>query len=94
MTENVKWMANNFSLNMVIEQNNYSLNVCHLSELQFKIETKSAINRLSQMDICQELGLFPHKGNVAAEIGDIIYVAQYLDGDLTFRRITVCEDIQ
>jgi len=90
----MKWMTNNFSLNMVNVQGDYTLKVKFLTELQFKVETKSAENRLSQIDICQELGLFPHKGNVTAGINDSIYVAQYLDGELIFRRITVCGDIQ
>lgn len=90
--DNVKWLTNNFSLNMVVDEN-YTLNVCRLTRMKFKIETKTAINRLSQMDVCQELGLFPHQGNVTAEIGDSIYVAQYLDGELTFRKLTV-GDIQ
>lgn len=89
----MKWIANNFSLNMVTVPHNYTLDVRYLSKLQFKVETKNAINRLSQMDVCQELGLFPHQGNVTAGIGDTIYVAQYLDGELTFRKLTV-EDIQ
>ena len=60
---------------------------------QFKVEIKTAENCLSQMDVGQELGLFPRKRTVAAEINDTIYVAQPLDGELTFRKITV-GDIQ
>ena len=57
------------------------------------IESKTAINRLSHLDISQELGLFPHPGNVSANIGDTILVAQYWDGELIYRKITV-GDIQ
>jgi hypothetical protein len=89
----MKWLTNNFSLNMINVKGNYTLVVCHLTELQFKVEIKTAENCLSQMDVGQELGLFPRKRTVAAEINDTIYVAQPLDGELTFRKITV-GDIQ
>ena len=89
----MKWITNNFSLNMVNVQEDYSMEVTHLSELAFKIESKTAKNRLSQMDVCQELGLFPSPGIVDAKIGDDILVAQYLDGMLTYKKISI-GDIQ
>lgn len=89
----MKWLTNNFSLNMVTSTENYTLSVEHLSELQFKVESKTAKNRLSHMDVCQELNLFPHKGTVAADVGDTIFVAQLLNGELTFKKISI-GDIQ
>lgn len=89
----MKWITNNFSLNMVNVQEDYSLDVTHLSELAFKVESKTAKNRLSQMDVCQELGLFPNPGIVDAKIGDDILVAQYWDGILTYKKISI-GDIQ
>jgi hypothetical protein len=85
----MKFITNNFSLNMITTTEDYSINVEHLSLADFKKECSDATNRLSKMDICQELDLFPQKGNVAAEIGDMILVAQYLDGVLTFRKLTI-----
>lgn len=89
----MKWITNNFSLNMVQEKGQYHLKVCPMTELAFKIESKTAKVRLNQLDICQELGLFPSKGTVAATIGDTIFVAQYKDGELIYRKIIV-GDIQ
>lgn len=76
---------------MVDSTTNYTLNVQHMSKLQFKVETKAAKNRLSQMDVCQELGLLPQSGTVCATIGDEIYVAQFHNGVLIFRKITIGE---
>lgn len=90
----MKWITNNFSLNMVTTKQDYTLKVKFMDLAEFKKECQSAKNRLSQMDICQELDLFPHKGNVDATIGDSILVAQYLDGELTYRKLTVQGDIQ
>ena len=90
----MKWITNNFSLNMVTTKQDYTLKVKFMNLAEFKKECQSAKNRLSQMDICQELDLFPHKGNVDADIGDSILVAQYLDGELTYRKLTVQGDIQ
>ena len=89
----MKWITNNFSLNMIQEQGEYSLQVIPMTELAFKAESKNARNRLSMMDICQELDLFPHKGTVSASIGDTIFVAQYWNGELTYRKVIV-GDIQ
>ncbi len=89
----MKWITNNFSLNMVQEDKDFTLKVVHLTELTFKVESKQATVRLSQMDICQELDIFPHPGNVAAHIGDTIFVAQKKNGELTFRKVIV-GDIQ
>lgn len=89
----MKWLTNNFSLNMIKSTEDYTLKVEYLSELQFKVESKTAKNRLSQMDVCQELNLFPHKGAVTADIGDTIFVAQLLNGELLFRKISI-GDIQ
>lgn len=90
----MKWITNNFSLNMVTTNKDYSLKVKFMDLTEFKEECSSAKNRLSQMDICQELDLFPHKGNVDADIGDSILVAQYMDGELTYRKLTVTGDTQ
>lgn len=91
----MKWLTNNFSLNMVDEDGPFDLKVRYLSELAFKVESKTAKVRLSQMDVCQELDIFPNGGNVAASIGDDILVAQYKKGKLTFRRVRIVEgDIQ
>ena len=87
----MRWLTNNFSLNMIDVSEDYDLQVEHLSELKFRIEAKTAKNRLSQIDVCQELGLFPRGGAVNAAIGDEILVAQYLSGILTYRKITVGE---
>ena len=49
------------------------------------------------MEICQELNLFPNKGNISATIGDTIYVAQFFYGELHFRKVLIkpnMEDIQ
>ena len=89
----MNWITNNFSLNMIQETEAYSLQIIPMTELAFKVESKTARNRLSQMDICQELDLFPHKGNVSASIGDTIFVAQYWNGELTYRKVIV-GDIQ
>ena len=89
----MNWITNNFSLNMIQETNAYSLQIVPMTELAFKVESKTARNRLSQLDISQELGLFPHKGTVSASIGDIIFVAQYWNGELIYRKIIV-GDIQ
>lgn len=89
----MKWITNNFSLNMIQEQGEYSLQVIPMTELAFKVESKNTRNRLSMMDICQELDLFPHKGTVSASIGDTIFVAQYWNGELTYRKVIV-GDIQ
>jgi hypothetical protein len=88
----MKYLTNNFSLNMV-EAEEYNLEIKSIPKRQFKVECKAAKNRLSQLDISQELDLLPHPGNVAADIGDEIFVAQYKDGKLTFRKIIV-GDIQ
>ena len=85
----MKWITNNFSLNMIVAKKPYSVDIDFLSLAELKKECQSAKNRLSQMDICQELDLFPQKGNVAADIGDSILVAQYFDGDLIFRKLTI-----
>lgn len=85
----MKFIVNNFSLNMILISENYSLDVEFIDLAEFKDECASAKNRLSKMDICQELDLFPQKGNVAASIGDVLLVAQYLDKELVCRRITV-----
>jgi len=85
----MKWITNNFSLNMIQEQGEYHLQVIPMTELAFKVESKNARNRLSMIDICQELDLFPHQGTVAANIGDTIFVAQYCNGELTFRKVIV-----
>ena len=87
------WITNNFSLNMIQETRAYSLLIVPMTELAFKRESKTARNRLSQLDISQELGLFPHKGTVSAGIGDTIFVAQYWNGELLYRKIIV-GDIQ
>ena len=76
---------------MVTTTEDYTLNVSHLSKLTFKVEIKTAKNRLSQLDVCQELGLFPHNGPVCADIGDTIYVAQFRNGELIYRKITIGE---
>ena len=89
----MKWITNNFSLNMIQETKGYSLQILPMTELAFKVESKNARNRLSMMDICQELDLFPHKGTVSASIGDTIFVAQYWNGELTYRKVIV-GDIQ
>jgi hypothetical protein len=85
----MKFITNNFSLNMVTTSVDYSIDVTYLSLAEFKEECSDAVNRLSKMDICQELDLYPQQGNVAAGIGDAILVAQYFDGVLTFRKLTV-----
>lgn len=91
----MKWLTNNFSLNMVNEDGPFDLKVRYLSELSFKIESKTAKVRLSQLDVCQELDIFPNGGNVNASIGDEILVAQYKKGKLTFRKVGIVEgDIQ
>lgn len=77
----------------MIKAEEYMLEVSHISQIQFKVESKMAKNRLSQIDICQELDLFPNPGNVSADIGDEILVAQYMNGELTYRKIIV-GDIQ
>lgn len=87
------WITNNFSLNMIQETKEYSLQIFPMTELAFKRESKTARNRLSQLDISQELELFPHKGTVSATIGDTIFVAQYKNGELTYRKVIV-GDIQ
>ena len=87
----MRWLTNNFSLNMVDSTEDYTLTVQHMTKLQFKVETKAARNRLSQMDVCQELGLLPQSGTVCATVGDEIYVAQFHDGVLIFRKITIGE---
>ena len=90
----MKWITNNFSLNMITTTKDYSLKVTHMDLAEFKKECSSAKNRLSQMDICQELDLFPQRGTVAADIGDSLLVAQYFDGDLKFRKLTVIGDTE
>ena len=86
----MKFITNNFSLNMVTTMGKpYTLAVKYLSLAEFKEECSDAVNRLSKMNICQELDLFPQKGDVPAEIGDVILVAQYFDGELTFRKLTI-----
>lgn len=85
----MKFIVNNFSLNMINSSKDYSIDVEHMELAEFKKECSSAKNRLSKMDVCQELDLFPHKGTVSADIGDTLLVAQYLDGDLTCRKLTV-----
>lgn len=89
----MNWIVNNFSLNMIQEKREYSLQIIPMTELAFRVESKTAKNCLSQMDICQELDLFPRKGTVAANIGDTIFVAQYWNGELTYRKVIV-GDIQ
>jgi len=90
----MKYLTNNFSLNMVDETQPYTLQVIPLSKLRFKVESKTAVNRLSQIDVCQELDLFPHPGNVTATIGDEILVAQPKDGELIYRKLIIVGDIQ
>ena len=85
----MKWLTNNFSLNMIQEKGNYILNIEPMTELAFKIESKTARNRLSQLDISQEVDLFPQPGSVSASVGDIILVVQYCGGELTYRKVTV-----
>ena len=85
----MKVIVNNFSLNMVNTSEPYSIDVDYLSLTEFKEECSTAKNRLSKMDICQELDLYPQKGTVSVDIGDILLVAQYFDGDLTCRKLTV-----
>lgn len=85
----MKWLTNNFSLNMIQEDKPYTLEVIPMTELAFKVESKTATVRLSQLDICQELNLFPHKGTVSANIGDTIFVAQYKNGKLTYRKVII-----
>lgn len=87
----MKWITNNFSLNMINTQKDYELKVTHMSELAFKAESKAAKNRLSRIDVCQELNLFPQPGIVTADIGDEIFVAQFFDGKLTYKKIYVCD---
>ena len=36
----MKWITNNFSLNMIQEQGEYSLQVIPMTELAFKVESK------------------------------------------------------
>lgn len=93
----MKFIAQNFSLNMVNVPTSYSLDVTKLDKTSFLKETEDAENRLNNMEICQELDLFPNKGNIAATIGDIIYVAQFFYGELHFRKVLIkqnMEDIQ
>ena len=78
---------------MICTSEDYLLTVIHLSQLAFRVEMKTAKNRLSQLDISQELGLLPNPGNVNANIGDEILVAQYQDRNITYRKIIV-GDIQ
>ena len=87
----MKWITNNFSLNMVQEDKDFTLKVVHLTELTFKVESKQATVRLSHVDICQEIGIAPHSGNVSAQIGDTIFVAQTKKGQLTYRKIIIGE---
>ena len=85
----MKFIVNNFSLNMITTTEDYSIDVEHMETVEFKKECSSAKNRLSKMDVCQELDLFPQKGTVSANIGDTLLVAQYLDGELTCRKLTI-----
>lgn len=78
---------------MIQENKAYNLDVVPMSESDFKDESKTAKVRLSQLDICQELDFVPHKGTVSASIGDTIFVAQYKNGELTYRKVIV-GDIQ
>lgn len=93
----MKYIAQNFSLNMVDVPTDYDLSVEQISKSQFLEETEGAKNRLNNLEICQELDLFPNKGNIAATIGDIIYVAQFFGGKLLCRKVSIkqtMEDIQ
>lgn len=93
----MKYIAQNFSLNMVDIQTDYELSVKPMSKTQFLEETEDAENRLNNMEICQELNLFPNKGNISATIGDDIYVAQFKYGELHFKKVSIkqnMEDIQ
>lgn len=93
----MKYIAQNFSLNMVDTTEDYTLNVKQLDRTTFLKEIHDAENRLNNMEICQELNLFPNKGNISATIGDVIYVAQFFYGELHFRKVLIksnMEDIQ
>ena len=93
----MKYLAQNFSLNMVDTPTDYDLSVQQLDKTTFLKETQDAENRLNNMEICQELDLFPNKGNISATIGDVIYVAQFFYGELHFRKVSIkptMEDIQ
>ena len=85
----MKYVTNNFGLNMVELKEDYSIDVEFMSELAFKVEIKSAKNRLSQLDVSQQLVLFSPSGIIDATFGDDIYVAQYFDGELIFRKLTI-----
>lgn len=87
----MKWLTNNFSLNMVTENQDYNLIVKFLTERQFKIESKVATNRLNQMDVCQALNIVPCPGKVTASIGDELFVAQMLNGDLIYKKVIIGE---
>lgn len=93
----MKYIAQNFSLNMVNTDEDYDLKVKKLDRTTFLEETEDAENKLNNMEICQELNLFPNKGNISATIGDTIYVAQFFYGELHFRKVLIkpnMEDIQ
>ena len=95
----MKYVAQNFSLNMVNTDEDYDLKVTHLTMTQFldEIHDGECTVRLSDMAICQELGVFPNKGNIAADIHDEIYTAQFFHGVLKLRKVSIkpnTEDIQ
>lgn len=85
----MKFIAQNFSLNMIDDPSDYIFEVDELDKSTFLEETENAENRLNNMEICQELGLFPNKGNITATIGDTIYVAQFFYGELHFRKVSI-----
>ena len=95
----MKYVAQNFSLNMVDTEEDYDLKVIKLDMDTFleEIQDDNCVIKLSDMEICQELGVFPNKGRIAANIGDDIFVAQFFSGELKFRRVSIkqnTEDIQ
>ena len=85
----MKFIAQNFSLNMIDDPSDYIFEVDDMDKSTFLEETKDAVNRLNNMEICQELNLFPNKGNITATMGDVIYVAQFFYGELHFRKVSI-----
>ena len=85
----MKFIAQTFSLNMIDDPSGYIFEVDELDKSIFLEETENAENRLNNMEICQELGLFPNKGNITATMGDTIYVAQFFYGELHFRKVSI-----
>ena len=74
---------------MIDDPSDYIFEVDELDKSTFLEETENAENRLNNMEICQELGLFHNKGNITATIGDAIYVAQFFYGELHFRKVSI-----